>query len=70
MLALPAARCAGLPTLYTMYGCLVFRDNSLAQNIIGWVLERWCCTWARGVLVQSREDAGCCRGHDSVGLTR
>lgn len=58
MLALPAARCAGLETLYTMHGCLVFRDNSRAQNVLGWVFERWCCMWARRVLVQSREDAG------------
>ncbi len=57
MLGLPAARCAGLPTLYTMHGCLVFRDNRLIQNILGWVFERWCCAWAQRVLVQSREDA-------------
>jgi glycosyltransferase involved in cell wall biosynthesis len=41
-----------------MHGCLVFRDNSRAQNVLGWVFERWCCMWARRVLVQSREDAG------------
>ncbi len=57
MLALPAARCAGLPTLYTMHGSMVFRDNSRARNVLGWMFERWCCLWAHRVLVQSREDA-------------
>lgn len=56
LLGLPAARCAGLPTLYTMHGCLFFRGNSRAQNALGWVFERWCCAWADRVLVQSRED--------------
>ncbi len=56
LLGLPAARCAGLPTLYTMHGCLFFRENSVLQNVLGWVFERWCCTWAQRVLVQSRED--------------
>lgn len=57
MLGLPAARLAGLPTLYTVHGSMYFRDNTRAQNALGWVFERWCCTWARRVLVQSREDA-------------
>lgn len=57
LLGLPAARCAGLPTLYTMHGCLFFRDNTLLQNAVAWVFERWCCAWAGKVLVQSREDA-------------
>lgn len=57
LLGLPAARCAGLPALYTMHGCLFFRDNSRSQNLVAWVFERWCCSWAHTVLVQSREDA-------------
>lgn len=57
LLGLPAARCAGLPTLYTMHGCLFFRDNTLLQNLMAWIFERWCCGWAHAVLVQSREDA-------------
>ncbi len=57
LLGLPAARCAGLPTLYTMHGCLFFKDNTLARNVLAWVFERWCCAWAGKVLVQSREDA-------------
>ncbi len=57
LLALPAAKCARLPTLYTMHGCLYFKDNSRAQNLLAWLFERWCCAWADAVLVQSREDA-------------
>lgn len=57
LLALPAARCAGLPTLYTVHGSLYFRDNSVAHNLLGWLFERWCCAWAGAVLVQSQEDA-------------
>lgn len=56
LLGLPAARCAGLPTLYTMHGCLFFKDNSRRENMVAWVFERWCCAWAGKVLVQSRED--------------
>lgn len=58
MLGLPAARFAGLRTLYTMHGCLFFKDNSVRENVVAWVFERWCCAWAEKVLVQSREDAG------------
>lgn len=57
MLGLPAARWAGLPTLYTVHGSMYFKENTRAQNLLGWVFERWCCTWARRVLVQSSEDA-------------
>jgi len=57
LLGLPAARVAGLPTLYTMHGCLYFKDNTRLQNALAWVFERWCCSWADKVLVQSREDA-------------
>ena len=56
LLGLPAARCAGLPTLYTMHGCLFFKDNTAAMNVLGWLFEAWCCAWAKRVLVQSRED--------------
>jgi glycosyltransferase involved in cell wall biosynthesis len=57
MLGLPAARLAGLPTLYTMHGSLYFKDNSPLGNLAGWVFERWCSTWAGRVLLQSAEDA-------------
>jgi glycosyltransferase involved in cell wall biosynthesis len=57
LLALPAARLAGLPTIYTMHGCLYFADNSRAANVVGWLFERWCCSWAHVVVTQSREDA-------------
>lgn len=56
LLGLPAARLAGLPALYTMHGCLFFRDNSLLGNVAGWTFERWCTSWADRVLLQSRED--------------
>ncbi|MCA1696380.1 MAG: glycosyltransferase, partial [Actinobacteria bacterium] len=56
LLGLPAARLAHIPTLYTMHGCMYFKDNSRLANIVGWVFERWCCSWANRVLVQSRED--------------
>lgn len=56
LLGLPAARLAHLPTLYTMHGCLYFKDNSQLANVAGWVFERWCCSWADRVLMQSRED--------------
>ena len=58
LLALPAARLAGLPTLYTMHGSLYFRDNSRLANLAGWAFERWCCAWADRVLLQSEEDLG------------
>ena len=66
-LGLPAARLAGTPALYTIHGALYFGDNSRMANVLGWCFERWCCTWADRVLVQSREDesalpaAGICR---------
>ncbi len=56
LLGLPAARLAGLPTLYTMHGCFFFKDNSALGNAAGWILERWCAAWAHKVLLQSRED--------------
>jgi len=55
-LGLPAARLTGTPALYTMHGSLYFRDNGRAANVLGWMFEKWCCTWAQLVLVQSRED--------------
>ena len=55
-LGLPAARLSGTPAIYTMHGALSFADNSRAANLLGWCFERWCCTWADRVLVQSRED--------------
>ena len=57
LLGLPAARLAGLPTLYTVHGALYFEDNSTLANVAGWLFERWCTVWARRVLLQSREDA-------------
>jgi glycosyltransferase involved in cell wall biosynthesis len=66
-LGLPAARLAGTPALYTIHGALYFGDNGRMANVLGWCFERWCCTWATRVLVQSREDesalpaAGICR---------
>ena len=56
MLGLPAARLAGSKALYTIHGALYFADNDRAGNIAGWLFEKWCCTWANLVLVQSRED--------------
>jgi glycosyltransferase involved in cell wall biosynthesis len=55
-LGLPAARLAGSPTIYTIHGALYFRGNGARANVLGWCFERWCCTWANRVLVQSRED--------------
>jgi glycosyltransferase involved in cell wall biosynthesis len=57
LLGLPAARLAGMPTLYTVHGSLFFHENTRLRNAAGWVFERWCCAWAARVLVQSREDA-------------
>lgn len=56
LLGLPAARLAGSPALYTIHGALYFSDNTRLANVLGWCFERWCCTWATEVLVQSRED--------------
>ncbi len=56
-LGLPAARVAGTPCIYTVHGSLFFAGNSRGANLLGWCFERWCCSWARRVLVQSREDA-------------
>jgi glycosyltransferase involved in cell wall biosynthesis len=55
-LGLPAARMCGTTAIYTIHGALFFRDNGLVANAMGWLFERWCCTWANLVLVQSRED--------------
>ncbi|MGD0391965.1 MAG: glycosyltransferase [Acidimicrobiales bacterium] len=55
-LGLPAARLAGRPAIYTIHGALYFEGNGRMANILGWCFERWCCTWADRVLVQSRED--------------
>ena len=55
-LGLPAARLAGRPAIYTIHGALYFDGNSRKANVFGWFFERWCCTWADRVLVQSRED--------------
>jgi glycosyltransferase involved in cell wall biosynthesis len=56
LLGLPAARLAGIPTIYTIHGSLYFRDNDPLRNIAGWLFERWCCTWANHVVSQSEED--------------
>jgi glycosyltransferase involved in cell wall biosynthesis len=56
-LGLPAARLSGTMSIYTVHGSLFFAGNSRAANVLGWCFERWCCTWARRVIVQSREDA-------------
>jgi len=55
-LGLPAARLTGTPAIYTMHGSFYFRGNGRLANVLGWCFERWCCTWAQRVLVQSRED--------------
>ncbi len=56
LLALPAARLAGSPAIYTIHGALYFDGNGRLANALGWCFERWCCMWASRVLVQSRED--------------
>jgi glycosyltransferase involved in cell wall biosynthesis len=56
MLGLPAARLSGTRAVYTVHGALFFRDNSRMANLAGWLFEKWCCSWAHDVLVQSRED--------------
>jgi glycosyltransferase involved in cell wall biosynthesis len=55
-LGLPAARLAGGTAIYTIHGALYFDGNGRLANVLGWCFERWCCTWATCVLVQSRED--------------
>ena len=55
-LGLPAARLTGTPAIYTMHGSFFFRGNGRLANVLGWCFERWCCSWAQRVLVQSRED--------------
>ena len=56
LLGLPAARLAGSKAVYTIHGSLYFADNDRLGNVAGWLFEKWCCTWADKVLVQSRED--------------
>jgi glycosyltransferase involved in cell wall biosynthesis len=56
-LGLPAARLAAVPAVYTVHGALYFAGNGRLANVLGWCFERWCCTWANRVLVQSEEDA-------------
>jgi len=55
-LGLPAARLSGTAAIYTMHGALYFRDNVKTANLLGWLFEKWCCSWADLVLVQSHED--------------
>lgn len=55
-LGLPAARLSRTPALYTVHGSLYFAGNSRLANVLGWCFERWCCTWADRVVVQSHED--------------
>lgn len=55
-LGLPAARLSGTPAIYTVHGALYFEGNGRRANVLGWIFERWCCSWADQVLVQSAED--------------
>jgi glycosyltransferase involved in cell wall biosynthesis len=55
-LGIPAARLAGSAAVYTIHGSLYFDGNGPVANVLGWCFERWCCTWAHRVLVQSAED--------------
>lgn len=56
LLGLPAARLSRTTAIYTIHGAMYFRDNGAIANVLGWIFEKWCCTWAHRVLVQSRED--------------
>ena len=56
LLGLPAARLSHTPSIYTIHGSLYFKGNGRLANVAGWCFERWCCTWATRVVVQSRED--------------
>jgi glycosyltransferase involved in cell wall biosynthesis len=55
-LGLPAARLSGTRAIYTVHGALYFAGNGRRANLLGWAFERWCCSWAHEVLVQSGED--------------
>jgi len=55
-LGLPASRLSRTRTIYTVHGALYFAGNGRRANVLGWIFERWCCSWAHQVLVQSRED--------------
>jgi glycosyltransferase involved in cell wall biosynthesis len=55
-LGLPAARLAGSRAIYTIHGALYFQGNTKKANLLGWCFERWCCSWADQVMVQSHED--------------
>jgi len=55
-LALPASRLTGTWAIYTVHGALYFADNGRRANILGWLFETWCCSWAHQVVVQSTED--------------
>ncbi len=56
LLGLPAARLSGSKAIYTIHGALYFADNDRLANVAGWFFEKWCCSWANLVLLQSRED--------------
>ncbi len=68
-LGLPAARLAGSTAVYSIHGARYFTEYGMVSNLLGWCFERWCCTWAEIVLVQSHEDeavlpcAGICPRH-------
>jgi glycosyltransferase involved in cell wall biosynthesis len=53
---LPAARLVGSFPIYSIHGARYFAEYGRISNLLGWCFERWCCTWAKTVLVQSRED--------------
>ncbi len=55
-LGLPAARLGPSPAVYTVHGAQYFHGNGRFANVLGWIFEKWCCSWADVVLVQSRED--------------
>lgn len=56
LLGLPTARLSGTFAVYTVHGALYFPENAWLANVLGWAFEKWCCTWANRVLVQSAED--------------
>lgn len=53
---LPAARLVRSAAIYSIHGARYFPEYSKVSNFFGWCFEKWCCTWASAVLVQSRED--------------
>ena len=62
-LGLPAARLAGCPAIYTIHGRCISPETA-ADNLLGWLFERWCCSWATGYWCRAARTSGPAESED------